>query len=150
MDEVVKYHTYKTLNSINKFCEGYPSWQIILCTTGSTLLIVWLKNFLFQDESKFIINTFFFCKISLKLFHFLFIILLKGLFLSHLARDILKNILFSNKYFDLNTCIWIFLRLNIYYFLGLKTRIKRAVFKIVRKIPKVRKQIEKELGKVKY
>lgn len=37
--------------SINDWCEDMPAWEIVLRTAAATVLFVWLKNFLFKDES---------------------------------------------------------------------------------------------------
>ncbi|XP_013384760.2 sphingosine-1-phosphate lyase 1 isoform X2 [Lingula anatina] len=36
---------------MNDLCEGFEPWQIIIVTFGLTVVLVWLKEFLFQDES---------------------------------------------------------------------------------------------------
>ena len=52
--EEIKGAVVKFQDFINGVCEGQPAWKIIVTTAGSTIGIIWLKDFLFQDESKFV------------------------------------------------------------------------------------------------
>ncbi|XP_066974810.1 sphingosine-1-phosphate lyase-like [Macrobrachium rosenbergii] len=51
--EGIWYCLIQLQDYINEICKDTPSWQIILRTAGVTLVLVWLKGFLFQDESLF-------------------------------------------------------------------------------------------------
>jgi hypothetical protein len=37
---------------INKQCTGLEAWQVIFYTLGITLVLVWLRDFLFREESE--------------------------------------------------------------------------------------------------
>lgn len=49
--EVSKNYIVLLQDYVNKACEGKPAWEIILKTAGTTVLLVWAKDFIFQDES---------------------------------------------------------------------------------------------------
>lgn len=40
---------------VNSQCAGLEPWQIIAATLLFTLVVVWLKGFLFQQESKLLL-----------------------------------------------------------------------------------------------
>ncbi|KAK8743596.1 hypothetical protein OTU49_001150 [Cherax quadricarinatus] len=46
-------HSYLMLiqEYVNHLCEGKPAWEIILRTAGTTILLIWVRNFLFKDET---------------------------------------------------------------------------------------------------
>ncbi|XP_076064939.1 sphingosine-1-phosphate lyase [Oratosquilla oratoria] len=48
---------------VNSMCEGKPAWKIVVTTAGTTLLLLWLKEFLFQGESLFVRGKKFFFRL---------------------------------------------------------------------------------------
>uniref|UniRef100_A0A0P4W7E3 sphinganine-1-phosphate aldolase n=1 Tax=Scylla olivacea TaxID=85551 RepID=A0A0P4W7E3_SCYOL len=49
--EVAQMYLVRLQEHINGLCTGMPAWEIILRTAATTILLVWVKGFLFKDES---------------------------------------------------------------------------------------------------
>mgnify|MGYP001550980424 CR=1 FL=1 len=53
----LKPHIQVILYEINHACRGLEPWQIIAFTFGVTLILTWIYDFLFQEESKMYIHV---------------------------------------------------------------------------------------------
>ena len=55
--EVAQVYIIRLQDYINGLCTGMPAWEIIVRTAATTILLIWMKCFLFKDESELNYNS---------------------------------------------------------------------------------------------
>ena len=59
--EIAQMYIVRLQEHVNSMCTGMAAWEIILKTVATTILLVWVKGFLFKDESELIEVIVFYC-----------------------------------------------------------------------------------------